>query len=101
MDPESAYLNEQVRALGIGTIRELDDLVARHAEVASRISDYLRPEGSISVGFLLTLVLDVTAIERSGLSSLIAYREGLRFASGGKSWAEAIFKYYTEVSTYG
>jgi hypothetical protein len=101
MDPECAYLNEQVAALHIETIRELDELVARHSGVASRISDYLRPEGPIDVAFILSLVLDVAVIEQGGLSKLIKYREALRFSSGGRWWAEEIFKYYTEVLAYG
>jgi hypothetical protein len=101
MDPECAYLNEQIAALHIKTIRDLDELVARHSGVATRISDYLQPEGPIDVAFILTLVLDVSVIEQGGLSQFIEYREALRFSSGGKSWAEEIFKYYTEVLAYG
>lgn len=101
MDSECAYLNEQVAALHIQTVRELDDLVARHAGVASRISDYLRPEGPVDVAFVLTLVLDIAVIEEGGLSRFIEYREALRFSSGGKWWAQEIFKYYTEILAYG
>jgi hypothetical protein len=45
IDSESAYLNEQIAALRLGTVRELDALVAKHAGMAERMSDYLRPEG--------------------------------------------------------
>lgn len=96
-DSESAYLNEHVASLQIETVRELDELVVRHAVMAERISDYLQPQSPVDSGFLLSLVLDVYAIERLGLPAFIKYREALRYSSGGRRWAEEIYEYYVEL----
>lgn len=101
LDSESAYLNEQVAALEIKTIRELDDLVRRYASVATRLSDYLSPQGSIDAGFILSRVLDVTAIERGGKAELIRFHESLRYSTGGARFAADMYKYYEEIKTFG
>lgn len=71
IDSESAYLNEQIAVLQIKTVRDLDEVIARHAAIALRVSDYIRPEEPVDVAFLISLVLDLVAIDRGGLRGLI------------------------------
>lgn len=100
VDPESAYLNEQVNTLKVKTVRELDDILVRHWPLADKLSDYMQPEGAIDTGFIISLVLDIETIEARGLEGFVAYREGLRFSTGGRRWAEEIFGYYTNLKAY-
>jgi hypothetical protein len=100
-DPESAYLNEQIAALKIKTVQELDELVSKHASVATRLCDYLSPQGSIDAGFILSRVLDVVAIERAGKAGLTHFHESLRYSTGGAHYAEEIYKYYEEIKSFG
>lgn len=97
IDSESAWLNEQVNALGIVTVRELDGLVRRHGKVASRMTDYLAPESrAIDSGLLLGCVLEAEAIQRGGANGLRAFLGSLRYTSGGPAVAQAILKAYEQ-----
>ena len=101
IDSESACLNEQVSALGIETVRELDELVRKHAGVASRLCDYLLPTGPVDTGFILSRVLEVTAIDRGGKDGIARFYESLRYSSGGAGRGEEMFKYYEEIQAFG
>lgn len=97
IDSESAWLNEQVNALGIKTVRELDVLVRRHGKVASRMTDYLAPESRvIDSGLLLGCVLKAEAIRRGGADGLRAFLGALRYSSGGTAFADAILEAYEQ-----
>ena len=101
IDTETAWLNEQVEALKIKTIRELDSLVKEHAAIASRLCDYLSPEGPVDAGFVLARVLEIVAIERGGKQGLVSFCTSLKYSSGGAGWAAQIFNAYEEIRGYG
>ena len=101
MDGEAISLEEKVKALGIATIRELDDLLRIHGEASSRLCDYLRPEGAVDSGFILGRLFEVVAIERGGEAGIVSFCESLKFSTGGASWAKEIYRYYQEVVAYG
>jgi len=101
MDGGSICLQEKVVALGIATIRELDDLLRVHGDASSRLCDYLRPEGALDSSFILGRLFEIVAIERGGEAGIVSFCESLRYSTGGASWAKEIYRYYQEVVAYG
>ncbi|WP_132538108.1 hypothetical protein [Plasticicumulans lactativorans] len=101
MDGDALWLHEQVNALEIRTIRELDDLLCVHGESTSRLCDYLRPEGAVDSGFILERLFEIVAIERGGEAGLVSFEESLKLSSGGASWAKEIYRHYQEVVAFG
>jgi hypothetical protein len=100
IDGQSVWLNEQLEFLNIKTIRELDELVRKHAKAASRLADYITPEHSIDTGFVLARVLELVAIERSGKEGLRRFCTSLKYSSGGTGWADEIYHAFEQIRAY-
>jgi len=101
IDSESAWLNEQIQALGIKTVRELDSLVKKHAVVASRLTDYRSPQHPIDSGFILGAVLEVAVMERGGREGLRRFFDSLKYSSRGSSFADEVFHEYEQIKRHG
>ena len=77
-----------------------DELVRKHAGVASRLCDYLLPTGPVDTGSFRR-VLEVTAIDHGGKDGIARFYESLRYSSGGAGRGEEMFKYYEEIQAFG
>jgi hypothetical protein len=100
IDGECVWLNEQLQFLDIKTVRELDALVKRHAEAASRLADYMTPEQPIDTGFVLARVLELVAIERGGKEGLRRFCTSLKYSSGGTGWADEVYQAFEQIKAY-
>jgi hypothetical protein len=97
IDGESAWLNEKIAKLGVKTIRELDAYVRKFGEAALKLTDYVTPQGPIDTGFILGMVLEIVAIERGGREGVREFNTGLKYSSGGHSWADEMYDAYQRV----
>jgi hypothetical protein len=96
----SAWLVEQVQALGIRTVRELDSLVKKHASTASRLSDYLTPQQPIDSCFVLGRVIEVVALERGGEDELRRLLGSLKYSSVDSGYVKEIVAAYQQIKRY-
>lgn len=98
IDSESAWLHEQIKLLEIKTIRELDGYVKQYGPVATKLTDYMSPQGSIDTGFLLGRILEIVVIKRGGIDALRNFSKSLQFSSRGSQWEEEIFAAYEQIN---
>lgn len=97
-DSESAWLHEQIKLLEIKTIRELDGYVGKYGPLATKLTDYMSPQGSIDTGFLLGRILEIVVIKRGGIDALRDFESSLQLSSGGPHWANEIYVEYEQIS---
>lgn len=77
-----AWLNERLALVGVKTIRELDEYVAKYGALAEALENYFSPMGAIDVGYLLQPVLDIVVIERDGIEGLRDLYKKVQLGSG-------------------
>jgi hypothetical protein len=95
---DGAWLMEMIERLQIATVLDLDEMVSRHAAATEAVSDYLRPQQAIDVGFVLARVLEIEAMERNGLKGLDALLSDLKLTAAGPGWRRELFHAYEQVS---
>lgn len=100
IDGDSAWLNEKVTKLEIGTVRELDAYVRKFGEAAVKLTDYVTPQGSIDTGFILGMLLEIVAIERGGKEGVRELHRDVQFSGGGQGWADEMFEAYQQIKEH-
>jgi hypothetical protein len=91
IDGDCVSLLARVERLDIPTIRELDNTVARHANLVEQLSDYLVPKQALDADFAISRALEIEAMERNGLDGLTALLSNLQFTSVSAGWMAEVF----------
>ena len=92
---------EKAQHLGIKTVAELDEAVRELGEMALRLSHYFRVEDSMPAGLCLERIFDIKAAQSGGLEGIVDMYESSKNESGGRRWAEEIWRAYEQIKTYG
>ena len=100
-DSDCEYLMEEVKALGLENVQQLDRLGAKHSGHARLLARTFRPSGSVAQAFGLQLVLEIEAMERFGADWYDKYLSGLSLTSTDKGFAKSLWSYYQQVKAYG
>lgn len=91
-------LKEQLKFFSISTVRELDDLLREHGEVAFYMGYGWRPSKRICAGYILGLLMHVLAARLGSMEEVERYANSLTRISGG--WWRNVFDEYEVAKRY-
>jgi len=100
-DSESAWLDEQVKGLGLKTVRELDGLIKRYGHVASCLTDYSVPQQPIDSDFIIAAVFEIVVMERDGKEGLQRFSTALKYSHRDADLADELFHQYGKIKRHG
>jgi pyrimidine deaminase RibD-like protein len=92
-------LLEKAKYLGIETVADLDESLNEHGEQSVRLARYFRVQEKMHAGYCLVRMFDVSAAKR-GQEFLINMYSSAVLESGGKSWAQEVWKAYEQITSY-
>ena len=100
-DGDCQYLVEETQALDLGTVQQLDRLVAKHSSNARLLARTFRPAKSIEQAYGIELVLEIEAMERFGSNWYAEHLSRLKHTSTSKAHADDLWSYYQQVKAFG
>lgn len=100
-DSDWQFLQEEIQALGLETIDQLDRLVAKHQSNAQLLARTFNPTESITFSHGLQLVLEIEAMKRFGADWYAKHLKNLQLTSTGPGYANDLWSYYQQVEAYG